>query len=425
MSGVVAITCASVRERAAIGPAIAASAAATPAPTSVAPPLVVPDAGAEKADAGPVEDHAPRGELGRFYAALRELEQKTRKEHVRIAWIGDSHGASDFWSGRLRGALQKRFGDGGPGFVHVGYKAYRHDGVKISVDGKWGSWPKGPSTVLKTGDGIFGLGGILWHARDGGARASLLIEDQALTGKLNWDLCYKLGSKDDELLVHVGGGQKTVLRATQPDQIKRLRHLGLVSNGPGATLNVTPTSGRPELCGVTIETDPVTQPGVVLDTLGINGARMATPLAWEEPSWVAELTRRAPSLVILQFGTNESGDRYVNPANYGEHLERVMARVRKAAPETDCLVVGPTDRADRADTEERTPVVRDALKEGAAKVGCGFFDTYTAMGGKGSIEIWRKEVPPRAAGDGIHLSWRGYFDIGDKLTAAVLSSYAR
>jgi hypothetical protein len=98
-----------------------------------------------------------------------------------------------------------------------------------------------------------------------------------------------------------------------------------------------------------------------------------------------------------------------------------MARVRKVVPDTDCLVIGPTDRAD---TIERTPLVRDALKEGAAKVGCGFFDAYTAMGGKGAIEIWRKEVPPRAAGDGIHLSWRGYFEIGDKLTKAVLAGYA-
>ena len=422
MSGVVAITCASVGERPRLAPAIAsASSAPSPATTSVAPPLVAPDAGSAELDAGPTEDHAPKGELGRFYAALRELEQKTRKEHVRIEWIGDSHGASDLWSGRLRSALQKRFGDGGPGFVHIGSKQYRHDGIKIGVEGKWASWPKGPSTVLKTGDGIFGLGGILWHPREGGAHASLLVEDTALTGKLIWDLCYKLGSKDDELLVHIGTAAKTLLRVTQPDQIKHLRHLGLTSTGPGATLNVTPMGGRPELCGVAIETDPSDKPGVVVDTLGINGARLATPLAWDEPSWEAELARRAPSLVILQFGTNESGDRFVNPANYGEHLEKVMARVRKVAPETDCLVVGPTDRAD---TIERTPLVRDALKEGAAKVGCAFFDTYAAMGGKGSIETWRKEIPPRAAGDGIHLSWRGYYEVGDKLTAALLSGYA-
>src|SRR5262249_24993082 len=125
--------------------------------------------------------------------------------------------------------------------------------------------------------------------------------------------------------------------------------------------------------------------------------------------------------VILQFGTNESGDRYVNPQTYSDHLAKVMARVRKAAPETDCLVLGPTDRAD---TVERTPLVRNALKEGAAAAGCPFFDTYAAMGGKGSIEAWRKEVPPRAAGDGIHLSWRGYYEIGDKLAATVLAGYA-
>src|SRR6185436_457947 len=50
--------------------------------------------------------------------------------------------------------------------------------------------------------------------------------------------------------------------------------------------------GAPELCGVVIEAEPKTQPGVGLDTLGINGARLTTPLAWNEASWTSELARR-------------------------------------------------------------------------------------------------------------------------------------
>ena len=69
----------------------------------------------------------------------------------RIAWLGDSHGASDYWSGALRTALQKRFGNGGVGFVHLGYRGYRHDGVKLTVDGRWKMYPRGPSTVVATG----------------------------------------------------------------------------------------------------------------------------------------------------------------------------------------------------------------------------------------------------------------------------------
>ena len=89
---------------------------------------------------------------------------------------------------------------------------------------------------------------------------------------------------------------------------------------------------------------------------------MATPLAWEEASWSAELTRRAPSLLVLEFGTNESGDINVKPRAYADHLAKVMARARRALPDVDCVVVAPTDRAD---TAERTPLVRDALQQAA------------------------------------------------------------
>src|SRR6185369_5413348 len=104
-----------------------------------------------------------RTKLRGFLAALRELEHKSRKRHVRILWFGDSHAQADFWTGTLRAALQKRFGDGGIGYVYVGAKEYRHDQMKLSIDGKWGPRPKKPSTVVPSGDGIYGLGGVLLH----------------------------------------------------------------------------------------------------------------------------------------------------------------------------------------------------------------------------------------------------------------------
>ncbi|HKX39416.1 MAG TPA: hypothetical protein VJN20_12230, partial [Burkholderiales bacterium] len=64
---------------------------------------------------------AHEGPLANFYDALSALDRGERKEHVRIAWLGDSHAQADFWTGYLRRALQKRFGNGGPGFVHLGY----------------------------------------------------------------------------------------------------------------------------------------------------------------------------------------------------------------------------------------------------------------------------------------------------------------
>jgi lysophospholipase L1-like esterase len=171
---------------------------------------------------------------------------------------------------------------------------------------------------------------------------------------------------------------------------------------------------------VVVETDPKARPGVVLDTLGINGARLTTPLAWDESSWVRELSRRPPSLVVIEYGTNESSDHVIEAARYVENLERVMARVRAASPACDCLVLAPTDRTD---TPEKTPRVSGALHEAAKAAGCRFWDTYSIMGGRGAIAAWHRESPPRARGDGVHLTPRGYKDLGDRLATDVLSGY--
>ena len=169
-----------------------------------------------------------------------------------------------------------------------------------------------------------------------------------------------------------------------------------------------------------IEADAKERPGVVLDTLGINGARFGTPLAWNEASWAAELARRAPSLVVLEYGTNEAGDFAANPATYGRQMTQVLARIRRVHPEVECLALAPTDRND---TPDRTPLVRDAIKDAARTNGCGFWDTYEVMGGKGSISAWGREKPPRAAKDGVHLASRGYRELGTKLAEDVLRGY--
>jgi lysophospholipase L1-like esterase len=365
--------------------------------------------------------HTQGHELDDFYAALRSLEQHTRQSHVRVAWLGDSHGAADLWSGPLRAALQARFGDAGPGFVHVGYKSYRHENIRLEIKGRWAVHPKGPSTAVRTGDGVFGLGGVLLAGSADEPHATLTVADAALPSTLQWDLCYKLGGAQDEIQIGVTGQPDRVIKASS-EPMGTLRHVAFTSTGASPALRVVPLGGQPALCGVTIETDPRTQPGVVLDTLGINGARLITPLAWNEEAWVAELARRPPSLVILEYGTNESGDHTIHPEAFVENLKRLLARVRVASPASDCLVLAPTDRAD---TEDRTPLVRDALRDAAKASACGFWDTYAVMGGKGSISAWRSETPPRAAPDGVHLNARGYKELGDRLAAEVLAGYRR
>jgi lysophospholipase L1-like esterase len=450
-SAIIVVTCNASRDHARTPPAAPATlprlpptepaAAAAPSATeNAAPPMEPPSAAAAEADEPdaepPAEPPQPAQatrvaalghELDNFYADLRGLEKHTRSAHVRAVWLGDSHGASDFWSGALRSALQKRFGNGGFGFVHIGNRGYRHDGIKMEIPGKWRTRPRGPASSIAQGDGVFGLSGMLLGSEEPNPRASLTVADQpiALPPSLTWDFCYRLASPRDEIALTLTGASPAAspvitVRASAAEPPGVLRHLVLTSQGANPTLSVTLASGLPELCGVVIEADPKTQPGVVVDTLGINGARLTTPLAWDDASWTSELARRAPSLMILEYGTNEASDLIIKPERYRSQLARLMARVHTAAPSADCLVLAPTDRAD---TLERTALVRDALKEAARGVGCGFWDTYAIMGGKGSILNWRAETPPRAAPDGVHLVLRGYRELGDKLASDILAAF--
>lgn len=369
------------------------------------------------------------GDLARFYTALDGLAAGARKDHVRVLWLGDSHGQADFWSGKLRSLLQKRFGNGGPGFVHLAYKGYRHDGVELITKDKWATTPRGPATGKTTGDGVFGLGGLLTSTTTAGAEAAVEIRDAGLTGKLHWDLCYRFSKAGDSLTVSLQGKKPVTLSAgpklAEPGPLQHMKlttEAGVVpaSTNKGPRLTVQPTAGYPSLCGVVIETDPTESPGVVLDVLGINGARYTTALAWNEEAWLAEYMRRSPDLVIFEYGTNESGDVGIKESFYQDKVTRLVNRVRKKKPDTDCAVLAPTERADQ---EERSARIRDILRDAAKQNGCFFWDTIEVMGGKGAMRAWRDKNPPFGAKDGIHLTVKGYYELGERLAADLMKRY--
>lgn len=365
----------------------------------------------------PVGPPSPGAELARFHSALEALARGQRREHVRVTWLGDSHGQADFWSGALRDTLAARFPAAGPGFLHAGYKAYRHEGVRVALDGMFRIRPGAPSSITTVGDGVFGLGGLLGSAVT--ARQSVSIE---LTGEapkgLVADVCYRLKETGASLTVSIGGVDSR-LDGSDPESAGGLRHRRLPL-GNERKLVLRPSGPEVDLCGVMLETDATDHPGVVVDTLGINGARYKTALAWDEAAWGAELARRPPSLLVLEYGTNEAGDSHPKPERYAGHVVALVERARKFAPTLDCVVLSLTDRVD---TAEKNGLVRDGQREGAARAGCAFWDTYQVMGGKGGFIQWRGGTKPLASPDGVHLTARGYRELGQKLAADLLRGY--
>jgi lysophospholipase L1-like esterase len=392
-----------------------------PAPSAPVPvPVPVPEKAPPPTEPAPQPQPAKHeGPLAHFYDALAELESHTRNDHLRILWLGDSHAQADFWPDALRRALQTRFGNGGPGFLHVGMDAYRHAGVHFELEGSWRMRPKKPSTTLAWSDGAFGLGGILNAGWQGKRIATVELTDERLAGKkLVYDLCYKPGTADDKFTFELRAptGPTTETFPEGAPQLGVLEHH--VLHGDALQLALSPSAGRPDFCGLVIETDPADGAGVVLDNLGINGARYATALAWNEASWATEVRRRQPELFIFEYGGNEASDVASNTAHYEKTALDLIARAQRIRPEASCLVVGPSDRVD---AEDRIPPIVDVLREAATLRGCAFFDTWAVMGGKGSLRIWRDA--DKAADDGIHLKPKGYAELGALFVAEVMAGY--
>ena len=104
--------------------------------------------------------------------------------------------------------------------------------------------------------------------------------------------------------------------------------------------------------GLALERD---RPGVVLDTLGVPGTRVRDHLFWDDAVYREHLARRKPDMVVLAYGTNESGDDDVPLEQYEAALRRVIARVHEVAKDASCLLIGPSDRPMRNDDGTFSP----------------------------------------------------------------------
>ncbi|HEY6558137.1 MAG TPA: GDSL-type esterase/lipase family protein [Polyangiaceae bacterium] len=353
-------------------------------------------------------------ELAAFFRALAELERGARQEHVRIAWLGDSHSAADFLPNAVRSALVARFGTGGPGFMHAGVRHNRHSNARVEQLGRWRTEPLAPSSSQAQGDGIYGLGGMRVRCESPDCRLSIELLSGAVRDRALWQVLYRLPQRA-RLRVRVGAeGPRQLEGAGGPTRVQRARFSG----APADKLKIEVVAGRPEVFGVIVEGS---EPGVVLDTLGINGARLATPLAWDEAAWTEELEARRPELVVMAYGTNEAFER--RPvARYREHLTALVGRWRRVAPLASCLVLGPPDGAFQQ--RARIGEIDALLRIVAAELGCAHFSLSAAMGGPGSFERWARVWPPLAAPDRVHLTPKGYVELGRMLATRLLAAQA-
>ena len=370
-----------------------------------------------------IQNHAS---LAPFHDALARAQRG--EGQARIVFYGASHVASDLYTGVLRNKLGVIAGSAGPGFVLPAkpWKYYRNEGV--SVDKHRGMRTRRIMAKTPLPD-AYGLAGVAFDSfTDRPASAAFTLSAPA-SAPMSMELFYMQRPHGGSLDVLVDG-KKSAHVSTSGGHGAGYATVELPAGAQRIDLR-TLGDGPIRLFGAALEKHG---PGVVLDTLGIPGSRAKYQLLWEDELYRAHLAHRRPDLVVLAYGTNESGDD--SPMEqYESELRQVVKRIRDVSPTAACLLVGPSDRpvrlpsdtltehAERYAHRPRTAQIIDAQRRVATELGCGFFDTVEFMGGPLSMVRWVRSSPALGTPDHVHFTRLGYERMGEVLFEALVEGF--
>lgn len=384
-------------------------------PPSDAVRRVVGDAGGTKqteSSSPSVSDHDP---LRSFRDQLTALKEGRRAEMLRILWLGDSHTAADYMTHALRRALARQIPLGGPGYVALGVPHYRHGMAQVASEGDFEVAPHPPARRDREDDGVFGLGGMR-AAGHAGAGVSARLSERRLDTPTTCTLTYRAHGADSALSFAVGASRlsrRSGCQSSLPEGLCQVTIAGTSSDPCAVRID----GGTVQLFGMVMET---TEPGLVIDTLGINGARFQTPLAWHEEAWRALVAQRHPSLGVVAYGTNEVFDDE-RVERHMDRLRSLVARLRRVGSDMECLVVGPTDIGRGGPKKAARVALLDESQEATAReLGCAYMSPYRVIHEEGGFAAWQAMTPPRSLSDGIHLTVAGYTVLGERIAELLL-----
>jgi lysophospholipase L1-like esterase len=337
------------------------------------------------------------GALEHFYQALWRTERSEENAVTHIVHYGDSPTTADLITGDIRSQLQKRFGDGGHGFILVAkpWAWYQHTGVQLSASG----WQMTPASHFEAHDGMFGLGGVSFTG-SGSAHSRIVFQNPGHSDFEVWFLRQPGGG-----VFTLSAGGRTLGRIDTAGDAKSPGFAAFRAEPFAADLEIQVEQGDVRLFGVSAERSG---PGVVYDSLGLNGASITVlSRMFNQAHWAEELSHRKPDLLIVNYGTNEADFAAFVDRQYEKELREAIRRIRGAVPDSSVLVMSPMDRGYRVaggdiETMPTIPRIVEIQKRVARETGCGFFDTFTAMGGEGTMAHWYNDQPRLVSADFIH-----------------------
>jgi lysophospholipase L1-like esterase len=363
------------------------------------------------------------------FARLRELEAGKRDaERLGIVQLGASHTAAHHFTDAVRGALAKRFGDGGRGFIAAGKPSERLAAARVKRELN-GAWQVQDALKPEARPGeVWGLSGIRAVGAPG---ASLRIEfcegcPPAKAPKARLDLYWLDSPEAGRLEVKVDGERMPPEEPpAEPLTAPTVRVRSFPVTGAAHTLEVSNAGGGPiTVLGASLDFE---QPGLVYDAVGLPGSTVFTLSRHEPEALEQQLSARTPQLLVFWYGTNEAGLPDLDPERLRQEYVALVSRLR-ASTGAECLIIGPTDRLQKTVSGRWTESVAlgrvlTTLPAVAREAGCAYWSARAAMGGERSMLRWQRSEPVLGHADGIHLTPPGYERLAASFVRELLGAY--
>ncbi|MDY7227505.1 GDSL-type esterase/lipase family protein [Hyalangium rubrum] len=363
------------------------------------------------------------------FARMRALEQEKKDaERLGILQLGASHTASHVFTDAVRGALSKKLGDGGRGFIAAGKPSPRLAMAHVIRELK-GEWRVEDAMKQEAQPGeVWGLSGIRAVGAPG---ASLRLEfcegcAPAKTPEAKLDLYWLDAPGAGKLEVKVDG---EVMPAEEPPATPltapTVRIRSFPVTGPAHTLEVTNVGEGPiTVLGASLDFEP---PGVVYDAVGLPGSTAFTLSHYEPTALDQQLSARKPGLLVYWYGTNEAALPELDAEQLRNDYVALISRMR-ASTGAECLILGPTDRLVQDASGRWTEAaalgkVLTTLPAVAKEAGCAYWSARAAMGGERSMLRWQRSEPPLGHPDGVHLTQDGYERLAASFMKELLAAY--
>jgi lysophospholipase L1-like esterase len=287
----------------------------------------------------------------------------------------------------------------------------------VDVHGK--GWLIEAASQSRARDGFHGLGGVSFQGVTGASSHVVLREDHA-----RMEIQYLRQPDGGSLAIQCAGSLIGRLDTTGPEKQPAYQMFPLPDGARDIDLIVE--RGPVRLFGVNFEREG---PGVIYNSLGLNGGQVQMVLRYFEKSqWAAELQHEQPDLVVVNYGTNESLYADYIERYYPGEMREVIRRIKTAVPKASVLVMSPMDRGERNSSGQITtpptlPRLVEMQRRIAAETGCAFFNTFQAMGGEGTMGRWYESQPRLVSADFMHPFPAGARKVGLLLYQALESGF--